>query len=655
MTEVRAADLRLRGAADGGWRAALDPPEPGAASWPSLAAALRELADLLGVEKGGGGGGGQLVVALMPPLTEVRRLDLPPLRDDELHRLLSRNASRYFLNAREAQIVGTATGRRRGRGAVGPDPIVGAAASARLIAAIENAARDAGWTIDAIVPAEAGWRTAAVTLWPAFNKGVSHLLVHHGDRTDVLRLEEGRLAGVRRFRGGAADADLITERGSQSRDNGTAPRVAAIGTRALRDDLTRVLTGRGAIISAPPGDWTNGVDDAALVAASFAVAHEELALRTEAALVARAQRSRFATVYVAAAAVVLLAAAAWTELWGVRRELAAVQAKRDQIKPRLETTLVGAHRAPLGAGHRDCHGPSGPGRLSGRASGARRHALARGTRGQRGPDRRRHGRHPRVGQRPFRGPGAARRATRRRGARPVHDRGTVDSAAEAARSRAAARSSETGSDPMRLPSLSASERRTVLIGGLAVGLPLLYVFAIKPYRTELTALRGRLDVAREALARESAAVRASSDNPLFRRALDSATDAMSSRLFVGHDDVAASAELSSYLAGVARKSHVLVQSAGTRAATISKTGVRTLRVELRGESDLSGVLDFLDALDHGDRLVRVERLEISRPVGGDEVSDVEALTISATINGFALGEPPTPSTRPGAQPARGQR
>src|SRR5690349_2049439 len=175
----------------------------------------------------------------MPPLTEVRRLDLPPLKREQVLQLLARNANRYFVGAREPQVVGTSIPKRTSR--VGPVPVLGAAASARLVNAIAVAVRDSGWTLDGIVPAEVGWSAAASTIWPSLAKGMSHLLVHHDDRTDLLRLENGALAGVRRFRVGAMDAQLIAQVIADSRSNGTAPRVGSMGVATPRQDLARVL------------------------------------------------------------------------------------------------------------------------------------------------------------------------------------------------------------------------------------------------------------------------------------------------------------------------------------------------------------------------------------------------------------------------------
>lgn len=331
LTELVATDMRLPGGAP--WRIPLEAPEPGVSGWPSLSSALRQLAEKLGATEG------QLVVALMPPLTEVRRLDLPPLKREQVLQLLSRNASRYFVTARETQVIGTAIPKRASR--TGPVPVLGAAASARLVNAIAAAARDAGWKLDGVVPAEVGWSAAAAAIWPSLAKGMAHVLVHHEDRTDLLRIENGALAGVRRFRAGSLDAQLIADAISDTRANGTAPRVGTLGAASPRQDLIRALPHEGAVVSTPPGDWASTSADPMVAAATFATPDDGLTLRTEDVAELRARAGRRLTLSIIGATVALLIAAALMELWGLKRELAAVQAERAGLKPQLESTLSG--------------------------------------------------------------------------------------------------------------------------------------------------------------------------------------------------------------------------------------------------------------------------------------------------------------------------
>jgi len=106
--------------------------------------------------------------------------------------------------------------------------------------------------------------------------------------------------------------------------------------------------------------------------------------------------------------------------------------------------------------------------------------------------------------------------------------------------------------------------------------------------------------------------------------------------------VMASAELAAYLGDVAERSRVWLQDAGTRPAAPAVDGIRTLHVEIRAESDISGALLFLQNLENGDKLVRVDRLDVSRTRRASE-QDSETLSIVATISGFATTDASTPS------------
>jgi hypothetical protein len=333
-TSLCAADIRLRGRSGGEWRARLDPPN-GDSGWPSLSSALGALAREVG-------GAGTLAVSLMPPLTEVRRIELPPLRDDELHRLLARNATRYFVNARVPQVVGAARIGRARRG--GPGPVMAAAASSRLVAAIHAAAADAGWVIESIAPAESAWAAASSTLWPGFARDAAYAVVAHDDRTDVLQLERGQLVSVRRFRGGAADAPMIAD------SVGPAARVGLAGEPSQRRALAASLEQFGIRPLAPAPQSAVLADGGDLLAAQFAGADAGPVLRSEDSAAAdRASTSRIAARFAGAAAA-LLVLAAGIELWGVKHELREIRDERAALRGQIAATLVG--RTTLDATYR---------------------------------------------------------------------------------------------------------------------------------------------------------------------------------------------------------------------------------------------------------------------------------------------------------------
>src|SRR6185503_10300003 len=165
---------------------------------------------------------------------------------------------------------------------------------------------------------------------------------------------------------------------------------------------------------------------------------------------------------------------------------------------------------------------------------------------------------------------------------------------------------------------------------------------VRPYQSAVGDLRDQLESERAALARERAAVASAHQNPQLQHAADSAMRSVRPRLFEGRDDVMASAELAAYVGDVARESRVWLQDAGTRPALPATDGLRTLRIEIRAESDLNGTMAFLQALERGTKLVRVDRLDISHNARADE-KGAETLSIVATISGFAVGESSSPS------------
>jgi hypothetical protein len=308
------------------WRFPLQPLNGDATGWPALAAALRELSRVLGVE------GGRLDVALMPPLTEIRRLELPRMGETELRMLLSRNAPRYFVGARSAQLVGTALAPAREADSV--SGVMAAATPLRLVTAMHAAARDAGWTIDAVSPAEGAWTAASAALWPATSRLQSHLLVCGTDRTELLQLDRGRLASVRHFRGGAADAALVAAA------VGRGP-VGAVGDAAQRKELARALSAAGVSVAPPPEQWAAPAESADFLAAEFAGPKAVPLLRSDATLASRRDTARTSIVRALTAAGILLLLSALFEFVGAKRQLKAVEAERAAIKPRLSVTLVG--------------------------------------------------------------------------------------------------------------------------------------------------------------------------------------------------------------------------------------------------------------------------------------------------------------------------
>src|SRR5215510_4798488 len=47
----------------------------------------------------------RVTIALLPPLIDLRRVKLPPLRQEERRRVLARESGRYFVGVREPQVI----------------------------------------------------------------------------------------------------------------------------------------------------------------------------------------------------------------------------------------------------------------------------------------------------------------------------------------------------------------------------------------------------------------------------------------------------------------------------------------------------------------------------------------------------------------------
>lgn len=181
------------------------------------------------------------------------------------------------------------------------------------------------------------------------------------------------------------------------------------------------------------------------------------------------------------------------------------------------------------------------------------------------------------------------------------------------------------------------ERRMVRFM-IILAIPSVLFAAYQPLRAKLTDAQDQLELERGALVREQAAIAASKRNPELQHVADSLMQNALPRLFSGKDDVMASAELVWYLDEVAGNHHVLLNENATRTASKPKGGVRTLNVDVRGESDLHGLLEFLQALERGPKLTRVTRLDISKP--SRDADDIETVTFAATVTGYALADAP---------------
>lgn len=322
MRVVWQGDIELNGGANGAREA--------------LAEAMRD------ATKAHGAPGADVVVALMPPLAETRTLSLPPLREDERNRFIARNASRYFVNSRGAQVVGTRLAMPTVRPGVAA-PVVATAATQQLVQAVHGGIGDAGCVVRAVVPAEAAWAASAAALWPSLARGSAHVVMARADRADLLALVDGRLAGVRRFRG-PADAAAIAAAATAGRPVGVAGPADAAAAMAA------ALGAAGVHTLLPEARWRDLSERPDALAARFAADATDLRIESEETRAQQRAMAGRAAAWMAGAAAALLVLAGAIHFVGVRRELAAVQAERARIRPQVDASLVG--RSSVDAAYR---------------------------------------------------------------------------------------------------------------------------------------------------------------------------------------------------------------------------------------------------------------------------------------------------------------
>lgn len=223
------------------------------------------------------------VLVLLPPVAQVRRIELPRMSADDARMAIERNVARYFPDAAEPMTVAVqpVRGSRTSW-------IVAIAPTAVVTAAYEETAKG-GVALGAVVPAQAAWAGAA---------GEGAVTVRHGDVTWRLEVARGELLAVRRVPA-SLEATLPPSR--------VLARTDEEAVRAATRDAHRVSV---------------------------------LHLVPDAIRAARAAAARRFVRIAGVAAAALLILSAGVNLWGERRELESLRARRAQHAAAVRATML---------------------------------------------------------------------------------------------------------------------------------------------------------------------------------------------------------------------------------------------------------------------------------------------------------------------------
>lgn len=204
--------------------------------------------------------------------------------------------------------------------------------------------------------------------------------------------------------------------------------------------------------------------------------------------------------------------------------------------------------------------------------------------------------------------------------------------------------------------LSARDRRAVRWGVLVLAPGLLWVYAVSPFlgaveerRSQLEARTTQLEAERDLLAaREVYPERVRQAAERLQEAAPALLDSRSRGV--------ATAELTQFVEDRAASARVRLVATEPGAARRVDRRLLAVPMTVEGESDLEGVLTFLDALENGPKLLTVEDLRLRRRSGATRLRDrgMEVLVVRATLTGYMLvpeGRGGGPDTRVADAPA----
>lgn len=164
-----------------------------------------------------------------------------------------------------------------------------------------------------------------------------------------------------------------------------------------------------------------------------------------------------------------------------------------------------------------------------------------------------------------------------------------------------------------LDRLSSRDRRAVTLGLLVVVPGLLWMTVVRPYRAALSSARDQVAAERALLERERALL---ASGPRVLHELGKArrrAEGSEERLVSAANTALAEGELIDYLETVAALSRVLLEEIRTvppPRGEVAPVGLQPLRLAVRGESDLEGILTFLETIETNPLLLRIGGLTL---------------------------------------------
>lgn len=274
----------------------------------------------------GGPGRARASVVLLPPLVDVRRVELPALRSREVTAVLENHASRYFPRRLTDVATGWVPLKDEGDGTV----VMAAAAEAEPVSLLLDALEREGHMVVGPVPAHVAWVRAAKREASFRGEVGGSVCVGGGRGWVILELRRDRLVRTTWF--APKDLSVLADRLRGEMRNGAS--VVVVGEGASADDLSDALR------VGTPREPIRLLEDPVRLAARFAASSRRLTVLPHHVRERRAGRRRRAQIVRFVAAGLLLLIAAGLNSWRLSRELMEVRASRARHAAEVQRILA---------------------------------------------------------------------------------------------------------------------------------------------------------------------------------------------------------------------------------------------------------------------------------------------------------------------------
>jgi hypothetical protein len=160
--------------------------------------------------------------------------------------------------------------------------------------------------------------------------------------------------------------------------------------------------------------------------------------------------------------------------------------------------------------------------------------------------------------------------------------------------------------------LSPRDRRAIVIGALVLAPAVGLAYGVRPFVRALVERRLLASQLRDRLDRERALVGQTAGMPAAAAAGRAALEAELPRAIRAAAVATASVRLADYVRAAARAHDVLIVQTSELSADSLADGIEVLRLNVKAESDLAGILRFLRALETGETRVRIKSMSVDR-------------------------------------------